>query len=301
MKQIGFDFNRRLSDELSKLTGYPLSEIERALQSRPLYRTTLIPKKNGSGVRCLEIPNDALMDIQRSLHKRFLCRLAMNAHVHGSVRRRDSRTHARKHLGQRAVYLIDLRDAFTQATKAMVAKAFMRRSVEAPVANLLAELVTLNDGLPQGAPTSNVVWNLVCADLDESCIRLAEEFALTYTRYTDEIVFSHPNHIGSEEMLRIRQLVGEMGFRINFAKTRYFHARSGAIPITGVSISGNRMKLTKRQIERIRGFIHRAIFDPSIKRSQVEGRLGQVRAIYGRNLPPRILEAYRGFWFRDRR
>jgi len=83
---------------------------------------------------------------------------------------------------------------------------------------LVMKLCTLNKGLPQGAPTSPYLSNLLTADMDGAIYRFcAENGSLRYTRYADDISISgdmHPSHVISE----VSQIVAANQLKINKEK-----------------------------------------------------------------------------------
>jgi len=72
--------------------------------------------------------------------------------------------------------------------------------------------------LPQGAPTSPIITNMICDKLDHRLGGLAHRFGLNYTRYADDITFSSMHNVFQEnsdfrkELLRI---IGDQGFVLN--------------------------------------------------------------------------------------
>jgi retron-type reverse transcriptase len=91
----------------------------------------------------------------------------------------------------------------------------------------MADLVTYKNFLPQGAPTSGMVANLVADQrFDRAIIRGLKEIGLgwTYTRYSDDIDISHPDKPTREGVMAVvnlvRARVNEAGFAINEKKTR---------------------------------------------------------------------------------
>lgn len=63
-------------------------------------------------------------------------------------------------------------------------------SVPPPAATVLAQICCFDNQLPQGAPTSPMVSNMLCARLDGELQRLATQYGCMYTRYADDITFS---------------------------------------------------------------------------------------------------------------
>ena len=103
------------------------------------------------------------------------------------------------------------------------------------VATTLAQICCHNNQLPQGAPTSTVLSNMICRGLDYDLTSLAASHNCTYSRYEDDMTFSSniftfPAAIGNPELgprgsLTIpgEQLVAVIenhGVQVNTAKTR---------------------------------------------------------------------------------
>ncbi|MBI4133259.1 RNA-directed DNA polymerase [Candidatus Uhrbacteria bacterium] len=275
------------------LLGREEEELEELRQLTAQYHTVEVPKRRG-GFRTIAIPPDDLKAFQRDVLKFLLRDFRIDGAVHGAVRGRNTKTHAAEHEYAQAAYILDFANAFGHVTRPMVEKVWRRCLFDGDEVSYLTDIVMCNGSLPQGAPTSNAIWNLVCEDLDTVLGRFAADHWLVYTRYVDELVFSHPRHLSQELRRAIRCTVRDAGFVLNPRKSRYCHVRNGALPITGISVSDGRLRLAKRRRERLRAFLHRAARDSTISRERVEGRLGEVRLVYG-ELPPRLRRPYEQF------
>jgi retron-type reverse transcriptase len=161
--------------------------------------------KHGGGTRTIHAPRAALKAIQRTILKEILAPLALHPACHGFVAGRSTVTNARPHLKAAVVLKTDLRDFFPSVHYRRVLGFFETHcGYHAPVASLLARLTThrakLADGrvawpgvLPQGAPTSPALANLICRRLDERLSGLARRVGAVYTRYADDLTFSFPS------------------------------------------------------------------------------------------------------------
>jgi retron-type reverse transcriptase len=77
--------------------------------------------------------------------------------------------------------------------------------------------------LPQGAPTSPVVTNIVCQKLDYLLSGVAKRFGLKYSRYADDITFSSMHNVyqpESEFLKELHRIIAEQNFHIKESKTR---------------------------------------------------------------------------------
>lgn len=77
--------------------------------------------------------------------------------------------------------------------------------------------------LPQGAPTSPVITNIVCQRLDYLLTGVARRFGLRYSRYADDITFSSMHNVyqpESEFLKEMHRIIAEQNFHIKESKTR---------------------------------------------------------------------------------
>jgi retron-type reverse transcriptase len=88
------------------------------------------------------------------------------------------------------VIRLDLQDFFTSTTATRVTDYFLAIGWQRDAADLLTRLVTHNGSLPQGAPTSPRLSNLLNIRLDSRLDALARTRGMNYTRYADDITFS---------------------------------------------------------------------------------------------------------------
>ena len=136
------------------------------------------------------------------------------------------------------------------------------------VSTVLAHLCTLNGTLPQGAPTSPFLANLVCRGMDRDLTSLARRYRAVYTRYADDITFSF--NVRSPERLpaaicivqdgvvaigpELDEIIASHSFKINSTKTRV-QGRFKRMEVTGLTI--NKFPNVKRRfVDKIRGALH---------------------------------------------
>jgi RNA-directed DNA polymerase len=142
-------------------------------------------------------------------------------------------------------------------------------NLEAPVATILAQICCHNNQLPQDAPTSPIISNMICAKMDSQLQRLAKESKATYTRYADDITFSttlssfpdslghfaedenNPKFILSDNLVAI---IINNGFRINERKIRLQSSRSHQ-EVTGLTVN-KFPNVDRNYVRQIRGMLH---------------------------------------------
>ncbi|TWT35529.1 Reverse transcriptase (RNA-dependent DNA polymerase) [Posidoniimonas corsicana] len=221
---------------------------ERRRPAGPLrhYQYRGLTKRFGQ-TRLIEAPKPRLKALQRQVLERVLDRVPPHDAAHGFRRGRSVGTFAAPHAGQRVVLKIDLQDFFPSIAGARVAALFRSVGYPEPVADVLTGLCTNSappdvwaEGptsraaaqqrrlysaphLPQGAPTSPALANLIAYRLDCRLAALAKSAGGVYTRYADDLAFS-----GGQEFLRSVHrfrthacaTAMEQGFSVNHHKTR---------------------------------------------------------------------------------
>lgn len=217
------------------------------------YHQFWIRKRKG-GYRIISAPDRELQSIQNTIYSRILSPVTMIHPAAVGFRCGHSvADNAAPHLGNRYVLKMDIHDFFPSIRISRVKKTFCRIGYPDNVSRVLTALCCLNRHLPQGAPTSPSLSNIVGYDMDVKLSALAAEFGLTYTRYADDLTFS--GNVFPKELIlpRIKQIIKEESFEPNHKKTRFMNEYGKKI-ITGVSVSSG-VKLTipkarKREIRK---------------------------------------------------
>lgn len=148
-----------------------------------------IPKRRG-GLRKIHAPIRPLKEIQRRILHRLLRRLRAHPNATGFERGHSIVTNALPHTGKDVVIRLDLVDFFASTPAERVNRYFRFIGYDPETADLLTRLCTHNGCLPQGAPTSPRLSNLVNYRLDARLVALADQRGMSYTRYADDITFS---------------------------------------------------------------------------------------------------------------
>lgn len=111
--------------------------------------------------------------------------------------------------------------------------------------------------LPQGAPTSPVLTNIVCRKLDHKLNGVAKRFGLRYSRYADDITFSSMHNVYNDDgdfAKEVRRVISEQGFHVNENKTRL--QRDGQRKeVTGLTVN-EEVNVTKRYVKQIRMWLY---------------------------------------------
>ena len=142
------------------------------------YTNFFIPKKRGRN-RLIRSPHEELKSVQRLILKRLLERLPCHPSVMGFRKGYSIVTNARSHLGSKVILGVDIRDFFPSTRRKRIYTFFRGLGWNREAALALTRLCTFKDGLPQGAPTSPVLSNLVNYPMDCRLKKLALAFGTT--------------------------------------------------------------------------------------------------------------------------
>lgn len=204
--------------EAESLLGLPAGAFAGVLASgslRPLfgYREYKKPKRHG-GTRAIAEPDERLKRVQRWIAERYL-QDAPHAAATAYRPGRSIAHHVWPHAGAAWVVAADVEEFFPSTQEGRVARWWDERT-DAATARLLTTLTTWRGALPQGAPTSPGLSNLLNVELDEAMSRRAAGRGARYTRYCDDLLFSWPGEAGppSDFEATVRAVLHEYGYRL---------------------------------------------------------------------------------------
>ena len=263
-------FSLKTRRDLASLLGYSYSGFVYQIYKTSIddqYETFYIPKSSGS-LRTIHAPTNVLKLIQRRLNEILQNVYIPKPVVFGFTAGKDIVKNAEMHKKKNWVLNIDLEDFFPSINFGRVRGMFMHRPYSLPeeVATTIAKICCFNNSLPQGAPTSPVISNMICAQMDSQLQDLAWKHRCFYTRYADDITFSTTlrkfpseiatiNSILSVELGQdLSNIILKNGFEINRAKVRAF-AYFQRQEVTGLTV--NKLpNVRHKYLMQIRSMLH---------------------------------------------
>lgn len=209
----------REAASLARDLGVELRTLYALSNSLPAhYHTAEIPKADG-GVRRLTVPDEALKQVQRAILNNLLVHMPLSPYAAayrfggGAVRS------ASRHVGQPQVLRLDIRHFFDSVRYSAVKDTvFPPEIFSEPLRVLLTMLCYYRDSLPQGAPTSPAIVNILLRDFDLRLGVWCRERGIVYTRYCDDLTFSGEDLSGVRAVAEAE--LRAMGFFLNDHKTR---------------------------------------------------------------------------------
>ena len=212
-----FDSSPLGLQELSQRLDVPVATL---LQVKPRYRRFTVPKRSG-GQRTILEPEPKLKQLQRRVHRRLLRRLRCHEAATGFRPGLSIVHNALPHVGKAVVVRMDLFQFFPQTRAERVRRYFRFLGWNRRAVNALVQICTYRGGLPQGAPTSPVLSNLVNYPLDARLAALARRLGADYTRYVDDLTFSFAEDDPAAVRYLVRRtksILAEYGYWINHHK-----------------------------------------------------------------------------------
>ena len=212
------------------------------------YEKKYIPKKDGTK-RKLLVPNKTLKLIQKNILNHILKRLEVSSYACAYVPTRSLKDNTSVHVGQKIVLKLDIKNFFQNITFEQLYSVLPNTIFPPSVKVLLLKLCTYEDYLPQGAPTSPYLSNLVMKNFDNYIGEYCLKQNIHYTRYSDDLTFS-----GDFDVKKLKNKVDAfldvLGFSLNEKKTRVLRRNQRQV-ITGIVVN-EKINVSKKIRRKIR-------------------------------------------------
>ncbi len=223
-------------------------------------------KVHGKKERHIDGPVGLLKEVQDALARRVLRDWEPPPEMYGAVRGRSAYDNARQHLGASVLAKIDIRNYYPSITEEHVRSALVRHlGCSLPVALLLAQLTTINDHLPQGAPSSGIVANMVLADFCHDLRRALAPMGVTFTIFVDDVGLSGARAREAAEIAIT--MLGSHGFHVSPHKVAIMPRHKCAQTLTGYTtnrpLARDTVSVGQARTRKIRGGMLRVARDPT--------------------------------------
>jgi RNA-directed DNA polymerase len=228
------------------------------------YRTWQKKNERTGKVRTLHAPSKALKHAQKRITRNILLGIEIGAEVHGGVKGCSPRSNATPHLRRKWLANLDVRNFFPMVRHPIVLQLFRKElGFGRDVARLLTRLTTRDGGLPQGAPTSLALANLILwKPVDVPIAAHAAALELIYTRWVDDISASgdDPRPIINAVAKRLSQR-GLRMYRERNSEGKLkltITPRSQRQEVTGLVVNGKAPTVSRQRRDKVRAAIHQA-------------------------------------------
>jgi RNA-directed DNA polymerase len=201
------------------------------------------PKLDKHGIqkkRIIHPSINRLKVIQKRIQTNILILLKLPVYAFGAVKKKDNILNARAHQGKKFIFTTDLKDFFPSIRHGKVFEMFCLFEFSPTVARILTQLTTYKGKVPQGAPTSATIANLVFVKTGKKLNEFAQTLGITFTSFIDDLTFSAPADFKDNVQFIIDTIQND-GFRISHKKTNY---KTKNPVVTGIVVKNNNLDLT---------------------------------------------------------
>jgi RNA-directed DNA polymerase len=240
-------------------------------KERPFARSVKSTKR-----RWIDNPIGPLKAIQSRIEQRVLNRVILPEHLLGGVRGKTIKDNAKRHFAAKFLVTIDIKSFFPSINPQQVRSVWRETLNCSPdVAYLLTGLTTCRGYLPQGAPTSTILANLVLSSFDGEIRAACDAHAVVYSSWVDDLAFS-----GEDPRLIIASVIATLrgaGFRVSHSKIKVMGP--GERKVLNNLVLGRFITVQKKYISRIRSGLHHLERGHVLKEDvpgYIEGLLGSI-------------------------
>ena len=225
------------------------------------YKCFFIPKKNGKRTITTLPPSSSLYGLQKSFLKSFLNRQALPICVKGFIKGENYISYLEPHVGSEYFMRIDINNFFPSITEKNVSDSFVNllsfdsEDDKDKILELIADICTYNNELPQGVPTSPMVSNIVMSRIDQRITKYCQSLNVIYTRYADDLLFSSNSFsfITKKWFLKkIKFILSSLDLKINYKKLKFGEKE---ISLNGYVVSNTGIRLSRGRLEDLRKVI----------------------------------------------
>lgn len=235
---------------IEKDLGYPaktLYGLSNNLEKH--YHNAYIPKSDGTK-RKLSVPDLILKNVQRSIVDNILAYYPISKYATAYKSGASVQKNAAPHINKKKILKLDVEGFFDNVIYSRVKEdVFRKDKFSEPIRILLTMLCYYRESLPQGAPTSPAITNIIMYNFDEKIGAYCEEKGISYTRYCDDMTFSG-DFDEKEIILLVKEELKKLGLFLKKRKTAVI-PNSKRQTVTGIVVN-EKINLTKEYKKKIR-------------------------------------------------
>ena len=217
------------------------------------YHNVFIPKSDGTK-RKLSVPDLILKNVQRSIADNILAYYPISKYATAYKAGSSVQKNARPHVNKEKILKLDIEGFFDNIIYSRVKDiVFYKEKFSEPIRILLTMLCYYRESLPQGAPTSPAITNIIMYDFDEKIGAYCNEKCVSYTRYCDDMTFS--GDFDEKEIIAlVKEELQRLGLFLKNRKTAVIKSTKRQT-VTGIVVN-EKINLTKEYKKKIRQEMH---------------------------------------------
>lgn len=246
------------------------------------YKKYEISKRNG-GKRIIYEPNYVLKKVQRNILDNVLSGFKVSKYAMAYVKGKSVKDNANMHVNKKLILKLDIKDFFNNISFMDVYnKVFLEEYFPKQARTVLTYLCTYNEFLPQGAPTSSYISNLIMQDFDEEIGSFCEKNNISYTRYSDDMTFSGDFNV-KMVIFKVKDELKKMGMQLNYDKIHVIYSNMSQ-QVTGITVNEKPqvLKVKRRKIRQEVYYIKKYGLYSHLKRINVKDEFSYLRSLLGK-------------------
>lgn len=226
--------------------------------SKDDYKEFELPKKNGTRTISYLEKDSRLWELQHQLLDNYLIKQDLPVCVKGFKKGESYKSFLSEHIGAEYFLRIDIASFFPSISASCIKNELSNLLIcdsdeeKNKLLDLICDIVTLEDKLPQGACTSPMVSNLVMARIDQRITKYCQIFNIRYTRYADDLLFSSSIFNFAEKkwfVKKIKHILGSQKLKLNYSKIKFGQKE---FVLNGYVISEREIRLSRNRLSDIR-------------------------------------------------
>ena len=294
----------KTKDDFAKLLGFKnaryINHLLYNITTDNLYEPPIvIPKKNG-GERVIHAPQKELKFLQKKLsnvlwecHLESLESKSKDKNFktpvlsHAFEKGKSIITNSQMHRNKKYILNIDLKNFFDSFNFGRVRGFFIKDrdfAVSPEIATVIAQIACYQGKLPQGAPSSPIITNLITRILDYRIVKIAKKYRFTYSRYADDMTFSTNRELNSNKLraskeldnflTELEEVIISSGFEINPKKTRLSNNMQRQ-EVTGLVVN-KKINVKREYIKNTRAMAFQLYKDGTFEKDKKPGTINQL-------------------------
>jgi RNA-directed DNA polymerase len=241
-------------EHFANLVGYDYSYLLGISNVTESYYKEYYLKKRDGGIRIINEPLPDLKAVQDWILDNLLMRACRPSYISriakAFIPKKNIKDNAVYHLNKKILVCLDLHDFFGSIKRNKIFSVFEKFGYSKSLCVFLSHLCTLDNILPQGAPTSPMLSNLIFKDCDDLILDYCEKCNITYTRYADDMIFS-ANEMNVRKLIGyVRNVIQKQGLKLNDKKTKVLY-RGRRQTVTGIVVN-DKLQATKKYRQKVR-------------------------------------------------
>ncbi len=246
------------------------------------YHNVFIPKSDGSK-RKLSVPDLILKKVQRSIADNILVQYPVSGYAKAYKPGSSIQKNAQVHIGKKKLLKLDIDGFFDHILYSQVKEVvFCKEKYSEPIRVLLTMLCYYKEVLPQGAPTSPAITNIIMYDFDEKVGEFCKNKKISYTRYCDDMTFSG-DFDDKEVIAFVKCELRRLGLFLKNRKTTVV-PESKRQTVTGIVVN-EKLNITKEYKKKIRQemyYIKKFGLDEHVKKCDISDKQAYALSLLGR-------------------